>query len=213
MSRAQLWVVAGPNGAGKTTLVTQRLADRAIEAEFEVINPDVIAQGLPRIDGRLDERRAGEDAIRRRNELIDRRESLAIETTLSGHSALRFMRRARDAGFKVNLVYVGIRSPELSFDRVRSRVADGGHHVPTEALVRRHPDSLSKLPRALELADRAYVLDNSSRRRKLLMILEGDRLRFLVPDAPQWFKDAVPGEMRRWPKRPGVRPPEESMNR
>ena len=208
-----MWVVAGPNGAGKTTLVTQRLASRAIDAEFEVINPDVIAQRLPRIDGRLDELRARQEAIRRRNALVDQRRSLAIETTLSGHSALRFMRRAREADYKVNLVYVGIDSPELSFDRVRSRVADGGHDVPTDALARRHPDSLSKLPRALALADRAYVLDNSARRRKLLMIRENDRLRYLDPDTPPWFRDAVPLDMRRWPTRPGFRPSEETQER
>lgn len=199
MTRPQLWVVAGPNGAGKTTLVTQRLAARAIDDEFEVINPDVIAQSLPFLNGRLDERRAGEQAILRRNALVASGKSLAIETTLSGHSAMRFMGGAREAGFKVNLVYVGIDSPELSIDRVRTRVADGGHDVPIEALVRRHPDSMVKLPMAMDLAERAYVIDNSARRRRLLLIWDEGGVRYLDTDTPDWFRQAVPLKKRQWP--------------
>lgn len=45
------------------------------------------------------------------------------------------------------------------------------------------------------------------------MIREGDRLRCLETDTPQLFKDAVPIELRRWPARTGVRPPEETQER
>ncbi|CAM3225895.1 zeta toxin family protein [Sphingomonas zeae] len=197
-ARPQLWVVAGPNGAGKTTLVMQRLGRRALKDVFTIINPDVIAQELPRIDGRLDERMAGELAIRQRNGLIARRESLAIETTLSGSSTLRLMHAAREADYKLTLVYVGIDSPELSFERVRSRVGDGGHDVPPEAIVRRYPDSLSRLPAAMALAERCYVLDNSAKRRRLLIIREAGEVRWLDSDTPEWFKRAVPLELRRW---------------
>ena len=179
MTPPQLWVVAGTNGAGKTTMVMQKLAARAIQDEFKVVNPDVIAQALPKVNGRLDERGAGEEAIRRRNLLLEHRTGLAIETTLSGRSALRFMRRAREAGYRITLVYVGVDSPETSLDRVRSRVIDGGHDVPPDALARRYPDSMGKLPEALVIADRSYVLDNTGRRRKLLMIREGGKPRLL----------------------------------
>lgn len=199
MTKPQLWVIAGPNGAGKTTLVTQRLADRSLGEQFEVVNPDVIAQSLPRIAGRLDERGAGEAAVLRRNLLLANGTSLAIETTLSGQSTLRFMRRARSAGYRITLVFVGIDSVELSAERVRSRVADGGHDVPVQALTRRYPDTMAKLPEAMATADRTYILDNSGKRRRLLMIHEDGRLRFLEPHSPDWFKAAVPQEMRRWP--------------
>lgn len=199
MTKPQLWVVAGPNGAGKTTLVTQRLAGRPLAEQFEVVNPDVIAQSLPRIHGRLDERGAGEAAVLRRNLLLAKGTSLAIETTLSGQSTLRFMRRARSTGFRITLVFVGIDSVELSAERVRSRVADGGHDVPVQALTRRYPDTMAKLPEAMAIADRTYILDNSGKRRRLLMIRENGRLRFLEPHGPDWFKAAVPQEMRRWP--------------
>ena len=59
----QLWTIAGPNGAGKTTLVSRRVTRRV-----PVVNPDTIAAELPRIDGKLDERRAGVLALQQRKD-------------------------------------------------------------------------------------------------------------------------------------------------
>lgn len=185
--RPQLWVVAGPNGAGKTTLVTRR-----IERRIPVVNPDNIAQELPRVSGGLDERRAGEIALERRNEMLRDKADFAIETTLSGNSTLRFMTSAHDAGYKISLVFVGIRSAEISGRRVADRVRRGGHSVPVTAIVRRYPDTLAKLPRAMALADRTFVLDNSDDRRRLLLSYEDGHARFVSRDLPQWFASALP---------------------
>lgn len=187
-SRPQLWVVAGPNGAGKTTLVTRR-----IERRIPVVNPDVIAQELPRVNRGLDERRAGEIALERRSGLLRDRVDFAIETTLSGNSTLRFMNAARGADYKVNLVFVGVRDAELSGRRVADRVRRGGHSVPITAIIRRYPDTLAKLPRAMALADRTFVLDNSDKPRRLLLAYEDGRARFVANDLPAWFAGALPG--------------------
>ena len=76
----QLWIIAGPNGAGKTTLVSRRVARR-----IPVVNPDVIADELPRINGALDERRAGVLALTERKRLLAESADFALETTFSGH--------------------------------------------------------------------------------------------------------------------------------
>ena len=148
----QLWIIAGPNGAGKTTLVSRRVARR-----IPVINPDVIAEDLPRLNGLLDERRAGALALTQRKRLLDEAADFAIETTFPGHGPLQFMRLATERGYKVTLVYVGLESAVLSGSRVRDRVHDGGNTVPTDAIQRRYPDTMSKLPQAVALAARAYV--------------------------------------------------------
>lgn len=151
-----------------------------------MVNPDTIAHELPRIDGRLDERRAGEIAVGLRAELLAARHDFAIETTLTGSSALRLLRSAAARSYKVTLVYVGLSSAELSMQRVLDRVRQGGHAVPYTALERRYPESLSKLVPAMLLADRSYVFDNSGRRRRLLLIRELGRIRYKVPDLPEW---------------------------
>lgn len=184
----QLWIVAGPNGAGKTTLVSRRL-----ERRITVVNPDTIAQEVSRVGGRLDERRAGQMAIERRNGLLAQGVDFAIETTLTGNGALRFLTAAQQAGYKATLVYVGLASADLSVQRVLDRVRQGGHAVPVTALERRYPDTLSKLARAILIAERSYVFDNSSRRRRLLMIRDEGRIRYVVPDLPAWAAGSLAG--------------------
>lgn len=183
----QLWIIAGPNGAGKTTLVSRRVARRV-----PVVNPDTIAEQLPRIEGRLDERQAGVLALKERKALLDARADFAIETTMSGHSAIQFMRAAAKARYKLTLVYVGLDDAELSGLRVAERIRRGGHSVPIDAIQRRYPDTMSKLSQAVELANRAYVLDNSDRRRRLLLSMDGGRVRFRARSLPLWLLNALP---------------------
>lgn len=183
----QLWIIAGPNGAGKTTLVSRRVAQR-----IPVVNPDTIAESLPRVAGKLDERRAGILALQQRKSLLEAGADFAIETTMSGHSALQFMRAAVRSGYKVTLVYVGLQSAEMSTQRVIARVRRGGHTVPVDAIQRRYPDTMAKLADAMAMADRAYVVDNSNYRRRLLLITQSGIVRFRARLLPAWVVGALP---------------------
>ena len=182
-----MWIVAGPNGAGKTTLATNRIGQR-----IPVINPDAIAEQLPYINGRLDERQAGATAIARRNALLDQGADFAVETTLTGNSTLRFMAAARQAGYKLTLVYIGLKDASLSLQRVIDRVKLGGHAVPVHAIERCFPVAMAKLSLAMALADRSYILDNSDRRRRLLTVVDEGRIKFLARDIPGWLNKALP---------------------
>ena len=189
-TRPQLWVVAGPNGAGKSTLVARQLTGR-----MPIINPDDIAFSLPRrSDGELDEALAGREALRQRGRMLDSGRSFAIETTLAGTGSLRFMSGAAAHGYAVTLVYVGIASGSLSLQRVRDRVAAGGHDVPVDAIMRRYPDTMGKLSAALGLVDRAYIIDNSGTRRRLLIKIEDGRAISVADDLPKWAVGAVPAQ-------------------
>lgn len=164
---------------------------RRLARRITVINPDVIAHELPRLDGKLDERRAGEIAIEQRRALLALGESFAIETTLTGNSALRLMRSAREAGYKVTLVYVGIGSADLSMRRVLLRVSRGGHSVPVTDVYRRFPASLTNLATALTIANRAFVFDNSDYRRRKLLSRDNGRNRHVAGNVPAWAKEPL----------------------
>lgn len=192
--RPTLWVFAGPNGAGKTSIF-----DELMRGQLPFINADEIARDLDPVSGGIDVLRAGRLAVRRRNTALEQGNSLSIETTLSGSSALNFMRSARSRGYQVNLAYVGIDSPELSAERVTQRVSKGGHDVPLDVIARRYPDSMSRLGKALKLAHRAFIFDNSGERRRLLLIIEEGIARRIDPDLPAWSQHAVPPEFRRFP--------------
>ncbi len=191
-----LWVFAGPNGAGKTTLFND-----VLRGDIPYVNADEIAQELDPASGGMDALRAGRLAVRRRNEMIACRQSLSIETTLSGSSALTFMGRAREAGFHISLAYVGIDTPELSRARIDERVAEGGHDVPQDAVIRRHPDSMRRLAGAMLIADSTLVFDNSGLERRLLLHVEAGVAQFIADGRPGWFDAIVPEAMRRLPHR------------
>jgi predicted ABC-type ATPase len=177
-----LTVIAGPNGAGKTTLTNHVIGDRV-----PVVNPDTIAaRDLPRKpDGRLDEREAGRMALNQRHDHIAAGHSFAFETTLSGNSERRTMQAARDAGYRIHLVYVGVESPEHSMRRVADRVAKGGHDVPADAIERRYHLSMNNLPKAAAIADRVTLYDNSGRAHRLIGVREHGRERQSAP-MPRW---------------------------
>lgn len=188
-----LWVFAGPNGAGKTTLF-----DEILRGKVPFVNADEIARTLEPSSGNIDVLQAGRRAVERRNLLLGKGESLSIETTLSGNSALAFMRRARALRYHISLAYVGIETPELSRARIDERVLQGGHDVPQDAVIRRHPDSMRRLAQAMQIADSSLIFDNSGLERRLLLHVENGSTLYLERARPAWFETAVPERLRRF---------------
>lgn len=105
MIRPQIWVLAGPNGAGKSTI-----ARRFFIGRIPFVNADDIARDLDPndVNSISAHMRAGRIALELRDGYLNRSETFAMETTVTGKSELALMRRAREAGYKVNLIFVGI---------------------------------------------------------------------------------------------------------
>ncbi len=72
------------------------------------------------------------------------------------------MKRARDLGYSVVLLFVGISDVTINLRRIRGPVEKGGHDVSEEDQLRRYPRSMENLRLAFELADEAIVFDNSA---------------------------------------------------
>ncbi|MDR2066247.1 MAG: zeta toxin family protein [Endomicrobium sp.] len=180
-NKPQLIIIAGPNGAGKSTL-----SEHFIFNKVDIINPDVIAkeQSLSVIE-------AGRIALEQRKEMFKNKQSFAIETTLTGSGEIRLMQEAKEQGYKVNLAYVGISNAFLSNKRVKERVAKGGHDVPKDDILRRYDRSINNLSKAFEIADRAYVFDNSKHKKNLLCIKRDGTIKLSKRELPQWFKDTT----------------------
>lgn len=180
--RPQLWVIAGPNGSGKSTLT----ARHRLQERMPVVNPDEIAKGL----SDHSPVKAGKMAILKQERLLAQGKTFALETTLSGKRELEFMRRAREAGYKVNLVFIATAGPKINIGRVIERLSNGGHDVPDEDVERRYQRALEKLPEAINRADRSFVLDNSrvSQGMRLLFSREGRRVKYISRTMPIWAK-------------------------
>lgn len=145
-----LVMLAGPNGAGKSTFYEAHL--QMLWLPF--LNAYVLAQTTG-----TNAYEAARSIAEIRDELIQRKTSFITETVFSDPvgGKVTVLARAAETGFDVTLIYIGIASSELSHDRVRARVAAGGHDVPPEKLDVRYQRSLDKLERGIARLPR--VLD------------------------------------------------------
>ena len=137
------WIIAGPNGAGKTTFALQFLPEVAGCRHF--INADLIAAGLSPLAPEAERIAASRLFLGEIQSAIERGQDFSFETTLSGRSHLQFMRKLREGGWEVELIYLALPSVELSKLRVAERVAHGGHDIPIADIERRFPRSLQNL--------------------------------------------------------------------
>jgi len=192
MIKPQLWVFAGPNGAGKSTLTDRYVGDR-----LSIINPDVVALTLdPASRGQAVALRAGRIVLQQQEDFLAQHKNFGRETTLTGNDVPKLMRRASGAGYKVNLVYVGLDDVKLSLRRVATRVADGGHDIARDDILRRYDRSMANLMQIIPLVDRVYVFDNSERRRRLVFSREDGRTKFVSKNLPVWAEKAIPASLR-----------------
>lgn len=190
--RPQLWVFAGPNGAGKSTLAAKYVAGR-----IPIVNPDVIAHEIaPDTYTPVIMLRAGRRAIGQRRQWLAAGGTFAMETTLTGKGEIAFMREARQAGYKVNLVFVGLDRVDVSRTRVATRVARGGHPVPDADLARRFARSMGNLAVAMRIADRVIIVDNTGERFRLILMRGDDRGGFVSRSIPAWATAAIPDALR-----------------
>ncbi len=167
MNKKNLFIIAGCNGAGKTTASFTILPDMLDCKEF--VNADEIAKGLSPFQPEKVPFEAGRIMLNRINELLNGSQSFAFETTLATKSYKNKIIEAKEKGFTVILLFFWLETVELAKERVISRVAEGGHNIETDVIVRRYKRGISNLfDIYLDLVDEVMILDNSSRKPDLI---------------------------------------------
>ena len=160
-------VIAGPNGAGKTTFAREFLLKDTRVIHF--VNADLIAGGLSPLRPELAALAAGRIFLRELDRLAKARTDFAFESTLSGLVYLNRLKRWKAAGYRIEIVYLRLRSPQLALRRIAARVKQGGHNVPRADVIRRFTRSWTNFQNFYRLlADTWSVYDNSGRTSQLL---------------------------------------------
>jgi predicted ABC-type ATPase len=124
-------IIAGCNGAGKTSFARDLYNDVYSKAVF--LNADEIQREGPAFSQPA---AAGREFLRRLDELVSRKRSFALETTLSSFFYVQRIKTWKAMGYRVSLHFIEIESADLAVRRVAERVAHGGHGIP-EADIRR----------------------------------------------------------------------------
>lgn len=170
----QLYIIAGCNGAGKTTASFTILPEVLDCKEF--INADEIAKGLSPFQPESVAMQAGRIMLARMDELLQKGETFAFETTLATKSYKQKIEWAQANGYEVTLLFFWLDSPNMAKKRVAQRVAEGGHSIPSETIERRYHNGITNLFAIyIDMVDICYIFDNSEGRKELIAQKERDK--------------------------------------
>ena len=128
-------IIAGPNGAGKTTFAHEFLPNEAGLLHF--VNADLIAAGLSPYVPEKAAIQAGRIMLEMIQNFVQRNESFAFESTLSGRGYARLIPEWQSASYLVKLIFLSLPSEDMAIERVATRVKQGGHSVPDMVIKRR----------------------------------------------------------------------------
>ena len=155
-----LYIISGCNGAGKTTASYTILPEILNCREF--VNADNIAAGLSPFNPESVALEAGRTMLLRIGELMADHADFAIETTLATRSYVSLIKRAHLNGYRVSLLYFWLSSPDVAIERVAKRVANGGHHIPSDTIERRYYRGIYNLYNLyMSVCDEWTVVDNT----------------------------------------------------
>jgi predicted ABC-type ATPase len=205
--RGAIYVLAGTNGAGKSSVGGEALR----EAGIDFFNPDDAARRIQTARPGLTQTEVNSAAWHHGRRLLEKAIAdhldFAFETTLGGETMTRLLEGAADAGLEVRVWYVALENPELHIDRVRRRVAKGGHDIPEADIRRRYDQSRLNLIRLLPKLTELRVYDNSregdpnaGREPAPRLLLHWRSGRIVAPrsfeDAPEWAKPILAAAMK-----------------
>ncbi|MBR8831435.1 MAG: hypothetical protein N5P05_000920 [Chroococcopsis gigantea SAG 12.99] len=155
-----IYLIGGANGSGKTTVALQLLPESL--GVLEYINADEIAKGLSPFNPQSVAIQAGRLMLERLQVLKAQGISFAFESTLAGRNFASFLNECQNAGYKVNLIYFWLKSPDLACQRVQQRVASGGHNIPYDVVLRRYERGrINFMNLYSRLSNQWIVYDNS----------------------------------------------------
>ena len=203
-ARPFIFVLAGVNGAGKSSVGGALLANHGLSW----FNPDTYARELMAqlgLDLAEANARAWEYGRLQLETAIAQGTNYAFETTLGGRTISDLLLKATQT-HDVVMLFCGLSSPEQHIERVRSRVASGGHDIPETKIRERWVGSRANLIKLMPRLAHLQVFDNSAEALPgedipdpvLVLEMVGGRMVFPEPQnapalmaTPEWARPIV----------------------
>ncbi len=123
-----------------------------------------------------------------RFELLAAGVDFTFETVMSHDSKVAFMAEAQSRGYRTYLYFIATEDVAINVDRVQQRVVLGGHPVAEVNINKRYPKSIGLLRAACDVANRAFIFDNSEDSHRLVAeVTNGEELTVHTDSIPAWF--------------------------
>ncbi|AND85506.1 ATPase [Clostridium tyrobutyricum] len=178
-------IFAGVNGAGKTSIYKSIYYERN-KNEKRINTDEMVARIGSWKDSNL-QIKCAREAVKLINYYIKNNISFNQETTLSGKSIVRNIRKAKEKGFYVVMNFIGVDSPEVAKERVRIRVLEGGHGISEEAVERRYYESLENLKILMLVCDETNIYDNTKQIEEIAYLING-AIKWKSKNMPKWSR-------------------------
>lgn len=160
------FIFAGINGAGKSTLYYDELLQNR---HFGVrINTDEFVSSFGSWKNPREQFKAAKIALKLRQNCILKQSDFNQETTLCGKSIIALFSELKAHNYGISLYYVGVNSAQIAKDRIKMRVAKGGHGIKSHLIDKRFGESLQNLLKIAPLCDEILLFDNSESKTELI---------------------------------------------
>lgn len=167
MKKKNVYVIAGPNGAGKTTFAVKFLPAYAKCSNF--INADLIAAGLAPFSPRTVAIKAGKLVLEQIHQYAGKGLDFAFETTLAGKLYVNLLKSLKTKGYRIHIFFLWIPNCGLAVSRIKNRVAEGGHDVPADDVVRRFSRSIGNFFKLYQPLSDSWLLFNNAQSNPILI--------------------------------------------
>ncbi len=165
-----LYIIAGPNGAGKSTagadLLPQSIRESYIPFDGDKLK--MMKQKEFRSKtvsykeaGRLADHYVHEEFDKQYKRALLAKDHFVYEGHFSDEASWNLIRRFRDAGYFIDMIFLGLVSLQLSSDRVFNRAIRGGHNVPPLDIEKNYFGNLIMINKYIDLIDQLTLLDAS----------------------------------------------------
>jgi predicted ABC-type ATPase len=191
-----LWffIIAGPNGAGKTAF-----GSLFVPSDVAIFNGDLIFADLvrkyPHIDPEKLKGGVPSALEKARDQALSEQKNFAFETNFSSDLSVELAEQFQKAGYKIHLVYFGLKNIDFAKSRVRTRVSLGGHDVSNETIKFNYEEGINLVKNNLRIFDRVSFVNNIQKP-SLVAYYEKSPLKYTlldkrVPWFNQYFKSVV----------------------
>lgn len=184
-------IFAGLNGAGKSTLYNYlNSISPSLFKDSVTINPDKILRDIGGNSDKLaDIAKSGRIALELIRNSLETIKSFNWETTILSGFALNVISQAKALGYNIKVHFIGVPNVNLSLERIKQRVANGGHNIPDNLVFARHEHQFDNINQVVDNVDEFVFYDNSQTLR-IVATYQNKNLTF-IDEQCAWVKQAL----------------------